>query len=411
MANHRQELRSRYDVLRRLYDDLRETTFARLDWHAEVLARRTLAQDERIEHWFLAEHFLVTWSNWRGLFDRFCRYFGQPADSFPKTWSQLIANCDVLVFRLTRDRNLDGIIARSWSDPDHSAFRPDSRRRYDIATIFSQIARAHERAEFLRRSEKLELRLPSKEVQIENLAADGKALAVTRMIVDEQNNGLVTRWFELPRRVQDQVWFHLRHYLHSTVVVSWLVDFAEPGVSALLSLSLRTQFMPRPIRRITFDRDASPPPASAVLERLLGRLETTIGELGYKAVVEDLISNDMIGGDDSLLASNQVTIIPGNMDDASRPILLGVTRGWNGKDSLSFPRVMRQVRTRLTEARGGIKHVVVFCDGWDSPAFDEEHREELEAHARQGVRFRFMLVGVPDRVLGALPVDLDRSSR
>ena len=70
---------------------------------------------------------------------------------------------------------------------------------------------------------------------------------------------------------------------------------------------------------------------------------------------------------------------------------------------------MRQVKARLTAARGAIEHVVIFCDGWDSPAFEEEHREELEAHARQGVRFRFMLVGVPERVLGAVPVDLDRA--
>jgi hypothetical protein len=55
MADHRQELKSRYDALRRLYDDLHGTTFARQDWHAEVVARRTLGSDERIEHWFLAE--------------------------------------------------------------------------------------------------------------------------------------------------------------------------------------------------------------------------------------------------------------------------------------------------------------------------------------------------------------------
>ena len=142
MADHRRELKSQYDALRRLYDDLHGTTFARRDWHAEVIARRTLGSDDRIEHGFLAEHFLIAWSNWRGLFDRYCRDFGQPAQSFPGTWSRLIAQCDVLVFRLARGPALDEIIARSWIDPDDGSLKPVSRRRYDIATIYSQIARA-----------------------------------------------------------------------------------------------------------------------------------------------------------------------------------------------------------------------------------------------------------------------------
>ncbi len=70
---------------------------------------------------------------------------------------------------------------------------------------------------------------------------------------------------------------------------------------------------------------------------------------------------------------------------------------------------MRQVKGRLTESRGGdVKVVVVFCDTWDSASFQEEHREELGAHARNGVRFLFMLVGVPDRVLVPVPVEFDQ---
>jgi hypothetical protein len=143
----------------------------------------------------------------------------------------------------------------------------------------------------------------------------------------------------------------------------------------------------------------------------MGRLEAAIGELGYEAVVEDLISDDLIGGDDSLLASDQVMVIPGHMEDESRPILLAATKGWNGKDALSFTRVMRQVKARLIAARGGIEHVVVFCDAWDTPAFEEEHREELEAHARQGVRLHFVMVGVPDRLFVPIPVGFDRTPR
>lgn len=410
MADHRRELKSLYDALRRLYADLHGTTLARRNWHAEVPARRTLGSDERIEHWFLAEHFLTTWSHWGGLFERFCRYFGQPADSFPRTWSQFIANCDGLVFRLTRDEALDEIIARSWTDPDDSAFRPLARRKYDIATIYSQVARAHERAQLVVRSQKVEIRTISKEATIQKAARGRGVLATTRRVIAEQNDRLVERWHDLPRGVQDRVWFHLRHYLHAVLGVSWLVDVAEPGTSALLSLSWRMQAVPRPMRKLSLDLDESPP-ASALLERLQERLQTAIRELGYEAVVEDLISDDMIGGDDSPLASDQVMVIPGHMDDSSRPILLAATRGWNGKDPLSFTRVIRQVKARLIAGAGTIRHVVVLCDAWDTPAFEDEHREELEAHARRGVGFSFVLVGFSSRMFATIPIEPGRDQR
>jgi hypothetical protein len=150
-------------------------------------------------------------------------------------------------------------------------------------------------------------------------------------------------------------------------------------------------------------------PTGETVARLLDRLKAAVGELGYEAVVENLVSDDIIGGDDPLLASDEIMVIPGHMDDASRPVLLAVTRGWNGKDALSFTRVMRQVKARLIAGRGTIRHVVVVCNAWDTPAFEEEHREELEAHARQGVQFQFVMVGVPDRVIGAIPVELNHS--
>jgi hypothetical protein len=46
---------------------------------------------------------------------------------------------------------------------------------------------------------------------------------------------------------------------------------------------------------------------------------------------------------------------------------------------------------------------------WDSASFQEEHRDELGAHARNGVQFQFVMVGVPDRVLVRVPVDFDHA--
>jgi len=109
---------------------------------------------------------------------------------------------------------------------------------------------------------------------------------------------------------------------------------------------------------------------SDIVERLLDRLKAAIAELGYEAVLEDLLSPELIGGqDDSLLPTPDVMVVPGELADTSRPILLAVTKGWNGKDPLSFAKVMRHVKARLTESRGDVKVVIIFCDTWDSASF------------------------------------------
>ena len=104
-------------------------------------------------------------------------------------------------------------------------------------------------------------------------------------------------------------------------------------------------------------------------------------------------------------------VIPGHLDDASRPILLAVTKGWGGKEPQSFTKVMRQVKARLIEANGAIQVVVVLCDCWDSASFEEEHREELSAFNKIGVRFAFVLVGFPNRNLSPVSVGFDEAVR
>ncbi len=144
------------------------------------------------------------------------------------------------------------------------------------------------------------------------------------------------------------------------------------------------------------------PPSDSVT-RLLDRLKAAITELGYDAVIEDLSSPDLIGGEDSLLASQDVMVIPGYLEDAARPILLAATKGWAGNAPRSFTKIMHQIKARLIESRGATQTVVAFCDCWDSALFEEEHAEELRALANTGIRFSFYLVGVPDRNLVPAP--------
>jgi uncharacterized protein (DUF1501 family) len=113
-----------------------------------------------------------------------------------------------------------------------------------------------------------------------------------------------------------------------------------------------------------------------------------------------------MGGEDSLLGSEDIMPVPGYLADVSRPILLAATEGWSGKETQSFAKVMRQVMACLVESRGTIQVVIVFCDCWDSASFEEEHREALRAHDQNGVRLLFVLVGVPDKTLVPIPVEL-----
>jgi uncharacterized protein (DUF1501 family) len=128
-------------------------------------------------------------------------------------------------------------------------------------------------------------------------------------------------------------------------------------------------------------------------------------------VIEQLSSPELVGGEDSLLGSDQVMVIPGYLDDASRPVLLALTKSWGGKEQQSFAKVMRQVKARLIEARGAIQVVVVFCDCWDSTSFEEEQREELSAFDQNGIRFLFLLVGAPDTVLTQVSIEFGQAVR
>jgi hypothetical protein len=116
--------------------------------------------------------------------------------------------------------------------------------------------------------------------------------------------------------------------------------------------------------------------------------------------------------DESLEISEDFRVILERTGDAASPtVLLAVTRDWGGREALSFSRVMRQVKARLIADKGRIKHVVVFCGSWDQPAFEEEHRTELEAHAKQGVRFWFVMVAVSHRPSVSLPVEFEQVSQ
>jgi hypothetical protein len=83
-------------------------------------------------------------------------------------------------------------------------------------------------------------------------------------------------------------------------------------------------------------------------------------------------------------------------------LLLAVSKG--DKKALGFPAIMRQVRAHLIRC-AVTQSVIVLCDHWH-PAVLDEHLGDLCAHHDRGVRFLFLMVGTPGRVVAPIGVDL-----
>ena len=298
------------------------------------------------------------------------------------------------------------MIAKSWVDPDLVDNRGAQRDGYDIASIYVQLARGHERGRHgpgRAASPKFAIRRRSGQT----VGSGERRFRATRFchrrsVAFEQNERLLEQWHTLPRRVQDEVWTHLRHYLIRP-------GRLMAGRFDARCLGVFEHFVEEPTH-VTFPTaPAGLPglesPISGSVAKLLDRLKTAIADWVTRRSSKTYIPH-LIGGEDSLLGSEDVMVVPGHLADTSRPILLAATKGWSGKEPQSFAKVMRQVKAHLVESREAIHAVVVFCDCWDSAFFGREHREELRAHDQNGVRFLFLLVGVPDKTLVSLPVEL-----
>jgi hypothetical protein len=83
--------------------------------------------------------------------------------------------------------------------------------------------------------------------------------------------------------------------------------------------------------------------------------------------------------------------------------LLAVSKG--DKRAVGFPAIMRQVREHLIRCSEQTRVVIFLCDHW-SPSTLDEHLGDLRAHHGRGVRFLFLLLGIPSRVLAPVAVDL-----
>ena len=135
----------------------------------------------------------------------------------------------------------------------------------------------------------------------------------------------------------------------------------------------------------------------------------TISEIGYGSFLDGLLDGLFNPETNSQVAGQAVepscNVIPSKSSKktACHPLLLAFSKGDKGR--ISFDAIQNKVRSHLAKCRGVTKFVICFTDCWDSPKFQDNHYEGLLTLKKvDGVKFFFVLVGVPDSVLAVCPV-------
>lgn len=396
-------LQQSYREVGQLYADLQPPVFARQEWGGTVYARNSLGDDVQVEVAYLAEHFLLAWNDWRGLKDRYLRYFGQPEEKLPKAWQKFGARCQTLAYQIGRDSRLDQIISHGWQTTT-SATRLAGRKDVSARSIFHDLVMNHRRL-------MLVVILEPREEDADELPkaarARGKPWHEAPGVAWRLNQDLVREWDDVSRTVRSDTLWLLRNYQRTTLAVSWLQDetsqLARYTRSAFVHALTSEKHVSPSIEHFQVQLNIEAEDRQVVVE-LLRRIESAIAELGYDNFVDDVSSSEFLGGRDSPIGAGRVNVIPGHPRPICCTTLLAVSRG--EKKAIGFPNVMKQVREHLIECVGRTKVAIIMCDHW-RPTMLDDHIGDLRAHYRQGVRFLFLMVGAPGRVIAPVGVDLN----
>jgi hypothetical protein len=381
--------------LQRLHKDLYPPAFTRREWKGTVFARQTLGDDSKVELWYLAEHFLLSWNDWHGLANRYVRYFGESEQPFPTSWHRLQGKCLGLVSQLLRDEQLDDLVFESWMTTA-AADALNIREEPSIEEVYHTIVQNHRRWSLMTEGRYW----PA--IESEEIARQGKIWPQSKMAAYRLNANLMPVWEDLGNAAKGELLFYLRNYRHANLVVSWLVKepLDQNGMSALF----RILSSEKPVQTTldSFLTDLKNDDLRGAAGHVLERISSAIAEIGYDQFVDDVCSDDFHGGSDSPVGTRQINLIPSRLTGAPQPLLLAVSKG--SKKRIGFPQIMREVRKHLIDFPV-TRVVIVLCDYW-SPEMLDEHIGDLRAHYGKGVRFLFLMVGTPSRVVAPVAVDL-----
>jgi hypothetical protein len=395
-------LQKSYREVDKLFADLQQPVFARQDWKGSVYARRSLGNHVQVEISYLAEHFLLAWNDWWGLCERYLRYFGQPDEKLPRTWRTLESRCRSLADSIVRDSLLDQIVSHNWMVPTALA-RLIGEDEDSPRSLFHALVMSHRRLTLV-------MVLKSHSERYEDAVSkpmpEGPVLPETSDIARRLNQGLIHQWDELSSTLREDTLWYLRNYQRSNLAVSWLVEETNRSKdhtrSAFLHALTSEKHVPPSIelfvQQLTIEAGEK-----QTVSRMLRRLESAVAEIDYDNFVEDLSSGEFLGGNDTPVGTDSVNLIPGRGKTACCTTLLAVSQG--DKKAIGFPSIMKQVREHLIRCINTTRVVIVICDYWQPDMLDD-HIGDLRAHHDRGVRFLFLMVGTPGRVVAPVAVDL-----
>lgn len=292
--------------------------------------------------------------------------------------------CEELSRRLIANRSLQELIANDWKRSLGSADQPEAD------SLYHQMVFSHQ-----------SLRLAS------DLSDQDSRSTLAQMAIS-LNDQMRADFKQASPAVQADVVWHLRHYRHATLQLSWLSSVPRTSDdiwrSALENALAGDGRVGQSRDTLTRDlpRDLSDP---AEAKMAITRIATAIDEVGYAAFVGDVTSAEMKGGDDSPLGSGAVQVIPKTQGGDRAAILLAVCQG-AARKARGFAAVMPQLLDHLA-ARGSRGVLAIVCsDTWDREKFHAEHLAAIREQYERGARFLFLLVGEPERLLTRIPVEI-----
>lgn len=416
MSDALRGLRNQARDLEKLLKDVKQSE-RQTSLDSTVDARNSLGDEVVVSRWALLEHFLVTFVEWNQIHERYVRYFGQTEHTASPRWHHLRHECAQTCYNISAGANqayqeLPSRFAQQWlpqapghirhsdGSPDvealyHEIVQADLQWRTAMACRWQPESPLEDLWQFV--SEARYPQTPAASAW-QNLANDLRGT----------QQRLLARFSELEPAAQSDLRYFLRNYRHATLRVSWLEQQGRDNDNSLLFAinngeSGRVSVL-RDFLEIELMRDDRPDKEYRIVDRVLGRIADAIREIGYESFVDDVTSEDFLGGEDSPLGSAEINIIPGKGHTACCPVLVAVSRGASRRSKLGFGKIMQEVKVHLTSCAGVTKAVIVLCDTWDSRSFIDEHYVELQAHHRKGVRFLFLMIGAPNTAVSGVRV-------
>lgn len=398
-TGHWKTLRQNYKELLNLFWDLQPSIFARQDWNSNVIARKSLDDNIQVEMFYLAEHFLLAWNDWQGMCTRYLSYFGQTDAIFPLNWKKSGLEFKTLAMRICKDNRFDEIISERLTTLDVTNIFITSTARETTIEIdfFHDLVKWHRWESLI-----VFLELLKKQGEIERIA---DVLINTSKEIEYQNKKLIQFWNETPpSATKAQIFKMGKNYQYANLNLSWLEDRTNSAFSeALKSEKKMSISIEKFIEGLLISEDEK-----QKINQMIMRINSAISEIGFDAFVEDILSDDFLGGNQSATASNEIGIIPGDVASAACcTVLLAVSKG--DKSYIGFPKVMEKIRAYLIHCFQKTKVVIVLCDHWKSDML-ESQIGDLREHYKRGVRFLFLMAGSPSRIIAPVAVDLDLDS-